>query len=136
MEESDILGIHDYEIARSDEFPVKYNGDYDGMYPQGWALFADGQCYEGQPVLLTEFGGMAMKAEQKDGAWGYQNGEESAEDFYKHLEELMKGIAQTEFQGYCYTQLSDVQQEVNGLLRANRTPKFEIAKLKKLFENR
>ncbi len=65
---------------------------------------------------------------------GYQSGEESAEDFYKHLEELMKGIAETESQGYCYTQLTDVQQEVNGLLSADHTPKFEIERLKSLFE--
>lgn len=133
VEESD-LGIHDYDIKTAEEFPEKYNKGYDGLYPQGWRLFAAGDRYEGQPVLLTEFGGMAMKAEQTNGAWGYQGGEESEEDFYRHLEELLKGIAETEYQGFCYTQLTDVQQEVNGLLRADRTPKFQSDKLKSIFE--
>ena len=61
-------------------------------------------------------------------------GEESAETFYAHLKELLQGIAQTEFQGYCYTQLTDVQQEINGLLRADHTPKFDLERLKKIFE--
>lgn len=133
---TDIIGIHDYDIAKAEQFPEKYkDGQYDGLYPQGFALFAEGNKYEGQPVLLTEFGGMALKAEQKSDTWGYNEGEESADSFYAHLKELLQGIAQTEFQGYCYTQLTDVQQEINGLLRADHTPKFDIQKLKSIFES-
>ena len=77
---------------------------------------------------------MALKAEQKNDTWGYNEGEESEETFYAHLEELLNGIVQTEFQGYCYTQLTDVQQEINGLLRADHTPKFDSKKLKSIFE--
>ena len=132
---TDIIGIHDYDIAKAEQFPKKYqDGKYDGLYPQGFALFAEGNKYEGQPVLLTEFGGMALKAEQKSDTWGYNEGEASEESFYNHLEELLRGIAQTEFQGYCYTQLTDVQQEINGLLRADHTPKFDVQKLKSIFE--
>ncbi len=132
---TDIIGIHDYDIAKAEQFPEKYkDGQYDGLYPQGFALFAEGNKYEGQPVLLTEFGGMALKAEQKSDTWGYNEGEASEESFYNHLEELLRGIAQTEFQGYCYTQLTDVQQEINGLLRADHTPKFDVQKLKSIFE--
>lgn len=132
---TDIIGIHDYDIAKAEQFPKKYqDGKYDGLYPQGFALFAEGNKYEGQPVLLTEFGGMALKAEQKSDTWGYNEGEASEESFYNHLEELLRGIAQTEFQGYCYTQLTDVQQEINGLLRADHSPKFDVQKLKSIFE--
>ena len=132
---TDIIGIHDYDIAKAEQFPKKYqDGKYDGLYPQGFALFAEGNKYEGQPVLFTEFGGMALKAEQKSDTWGYNEGEASEESFYNHLEELLRGIAQTEFQGYCYTQLTDVQQEINGLLRADHTPKFDVQKLKSIFE--
>jgi len=115
---TDIVSIHDYEIAKAEQFPIKYKaGEYDGLYPQGWRLFAEGNQYKGQPVLFTEFGG-----------------EESKDTFYAHLDELLSGIAQTEFQGYCYTQLTDVQQEINGLLRADRTPKFDMERLKEIFE--
>jgi hypothetical protein len=40
------------------------------------------------------------------------------------------------FQGYCYTQVSDVQQEVNGLLDENHEPKFDVAKLKEIFQGK
>lgn len=136
IEESDILGIHDYDIKNAEEFSVKYNGNYDGMYPQGWALFADGHKYKGQPVLLTEFGGIAFVSEQKGEAWGYGNGAKNAEELLERSEQLINGIAQTEFQGYCYTQLTDVQQEVNGLLYADRTPKVDLNNLKNIFGNK
>lgn len=131
---TDIVSIHDYDIAKAEQFPIKYKaGDYNGLCPQGWKLFAEGNSYEGQPVLFTEFGGMMLKEQGVEG-WGYNGCEENAESFCKHLEELVKGIAQTEFQGFCYTQLTDVQQEVNGLLRADHTPKFDLAKIKNLTE--
>jgi len=136
VEESDLLGVHDYDIKDEEEFPKKYDGNFDGIYPQGWALFADGQRYLGQPVLLTEFGGIAFVSEQKGEAWGYGNGAKNADELCERLVRLVKGIAKTCFQGYCYTQLTDVQQEVNGLLYADRTPKADLNKLKKIFENK
>ncbi len=134
IEESDILGIHDYDIRRAEEFPAKYSGCYDGMRPQGWPLFVDGHCYRGQPVLLTEFGGIAFVSDQQGQAWGYGSGAESGDALCARLEELVKGIVQTEFQGYCYTQLTDVQQEVNGLLYPDRRPKVEPERLKRIFD--
>ena len=136
VEQSDILSIHDYNIKRSDEFTVKYTGHYDGMYPQGLALFADGHHYQGQPVLLTEFGGIALVGDQKDGAWGYGNGAKDENELLERLEQLVDGISKTEFQGYCYTQLTDVEQEVNGLLYADRTPKVDLNKFRNIFRNR
>lgn len=136
VEDSDILSIHDYDIKSAEEFPVKYNGNYEGMCPQGWALFADGNKYKGQPVMITEFGGIAFVNQANGEAWGYGNGAKDGDEFLSRLEQLIKGIAKTEFQGYCYTQLTDVQQEVNGLLFADRTPKADLNKLKKIFENK
>lgn len=136
IEESDILSIHDYDIKTGKEFLEKYTGHYNGMFPQGFALFSDGHKYNGQPVLFTEFGGIAFVNAQKDGAWGYGNGAKDADELCARIEQLIKGIAQTEFQGYCYTQLTDVQQEVNGLLYADRKPKADLNRLKKIFENK
>ena len=136
IEESDILSIHDYEIKSAEEFPIKYNGGYDGMHPQGWALFANEHKYKGQPVLFTEFGGIAFVKDASGEAWGYGNGAKNTDDLCERLEQLIKGIAKTEFQGYCYTQLTDVQLEVNGLLYADRTPKVAVDRLKKIFENK
>ena len=46
----------------------------------------------------------------------------------------MQGVHSCNFQVYCYTQLTDVQQEVNGLLTAERKPKAGVQKLKKIFD--
>lgn len=133
IEESDILSIHDYDIRRAEDFPAKYGGDYDGMYPQSFRLFADGHRYQGQPVLFTEFGGIAFVNDQKGEAWGYGSGAKDTQELCDRISQLVKGIAMTGFQGYCYTQLTDVQQEVNGLLRQDRTPKVDISRLKAIF---
>lgn len=133
IEDSDILSIHDYDIKTTDEFSVKYNGNYDTMYPQGWPLFADGHHYLGQPVLFTEFGGIAFVSAQKGDAWGYGNGAKDEKELLERLKQLVDGILSTEFQGYCYTQLTDVQQEVNGLLYPDRTPKVDMQSLNMIF---
>lgn len=133
VQDSDILSIHDYDIKLADEFKTKYTGNYDGMVPQGYALFCDGHKYLGQPVLFTEFGGIAFVSDQKNGAWGYGNGAKDSAELLARLNELITGILSTEFQGYCYTQLTDVQQEVNGLLCADRTPKCSLESYKRLF---
>ena len=93
-----------------------------------------GEKYEGQPVLFTEFGGRAMQADAKGGAWGYSGTVANEEKFLKQLESIMQGVRSCNFQGYCYTQLTDVQQEVNGLLTSERKPKADIQKLKVIFD--
>ena len=55
MNESDVVSVHDYVVKNAIEFPDKYNHGYDGMYPQGKALFADGHRYQGQPILFILF---------------------------------------------------------------------------------
>lgn len=75
--------------------------------------FAQGYEYKGQPIILTEYGGIAFQ--DKEG-WGYGNQVESEEDFltrFRNITEAIQSIAY--ISGYCYTQTTDVQQEVNGL---------------------
>ncbi len=136
-ETTDILAIHDYAYDSS-EFGEKYRREnYNTLYPQRRKLMAEGCIYEGQPALLTEFGGIAMQREAKDGNWGYNTGAKSEEEFLSRYKNLMDGIyAQKELQGFCYTQLTDVQQEVNGLLYPDRSPKFEMSKIKKITEHK
>ena len=98
---------------------------------------AEGCKYGGQPVLLTEFGGIAKKGEAVGGNWGYNDGAADDEEFYARYQNLVDGIyAVGDFQGFCYTQLTDVQQEVNGLLDADHKPKFDLITLRKLTEHK
>lgn len=132
---TDILGVHDYDSETAAHF-AKYDGGYDGMHPQGFALFADGEFYQGQPVLLSEFGGRAMKSDAKDGAWGYSGAAANVDEFLSQLSGILDGVYSHNFQGYCYTQLTDVQQEVNGLLTEDRQPKAALDTLKRIFEGK
>ena len=130
---TDILGVHDYDSEKAENFQ-KYAGEkYDGMHPQGFALYAEGEKYEGQPALLTEFGGRAIQTDAQGESWGYSGAAANEEEFIKQLGSIMQGVHSCNFQGYCYTQLCDVQQEVNGLLTVERKPKADMQKLKKIF---
>ena len=129
-DKTDIISIHDYAFDSS-EFAKKYNREsYDTVFPQGRRLMSFGCKTQGQPVLFTEFGGIAMRQEEKDGNWGYNTGAANEEEFIARYKNLMDGIyATADFQGFCYTQVSDVQQEVNGLLTPDRKPKFDVKKI-------
>ena len=130
---TDILGVHDYDAEKAEDFQKYAAEKYDGMHPQGFALFAEGERYAGEPALLTEFGGRAMQSDAKGEAWGYSGAAQNEEAFLKQLGSIMQGVYSCNFQGYCYTQLTDVQQEVNGLLTAERKPKVDMQKLKAIF---
>lgn len=136
VDATDFISIHDYAYDSS-KFAEKYTAEqYDGLYPQGRKLMAYGNTSCGLPVLFTEFGGIAMKKEATDGNWGYGEGASDEKEFLSRYRNLMEGVYATEFQGFCYTQLTDVQQEVNGLLTPERTPKFNMKAVKDLTEGK
>ena len=132
--ETDILGIHDYAFD-SFKFKQIYNKDtYTHAYQTFRKVLGDGNEYKGQPVLLTEFGGIALESSRVEGTWGYNSDAKDDEELLERLSNLMEGIFGSEFQGYCYTQLTDVQQEVNGLLDPFHNPKIDIERLNKIFK--
>ncbi len=134
ISETDIISIHDY-APNGDAFNSKYTKDtYDIIYPQGRKLMANNSCYLGQPVIFSEFGGIAKAGDNDDGKWGYGESAKSSEAFYARMKNLVDNIYTCDFQGYCYTQLSDVQQEINGLLDENHIPKFDLERIKEIFE--
>ena len=98
---TDILGVHDYDAEKAEDF-AKYANGYDGMHPQGFALFAEGERYAGEPALLTEFGGRAFQADAQGEAWGYSGAAQNEEAFLKQLGSIMQGVYSCNFQGYCY----------------------------------
>jgi Glycosyl transferases group 1 len=77
-----------------------------------------------QPLVLSEFGGIACSFDPH--TWGYSRCP-TPEDFaerYAQLLETVRSLAV--LSGFCYTQFADTFQEANGLLRANREPKFPV----------
>lgn len=92
--------------------------------------------YSGQPYLVDEYGGIKWVSGQEfsEISWGYGDAPETLEEFYKRLEDLTDVILGFDhICGYCYTQLTDVEQEQNGIYNYDRTPKFDMAKVRAVF---
>jgi hypothetical protein len=133
---TDILGIHDYD-SDWEKLEARYAVTdpvrtlFDQRRPGGRILTLDGFPHRGQPVVLTEFGGIAYdtkEAAPTHGTWGYSRAH-TAESFLALYTNLLRVVNTTfMFSGFCYTQFADTFQEANGLLNADRTPKlpFEV----------
>jgi beta-galactosidase/beta-glucuronidase len=94
--------------------------------------------YEHQPYLVDEYGGILWIPEDRfkymDTSWGYGKRPESIEEFYKRLKELTMAIlSQKHICGYCYTQLTDVEQEQNGIYNFDRSEKFDMSQIRNIF---
>ena len=130
ISESDYLAIHDYS-SLGKELKGKYNEEtYNDAFQTFRRVLANGNDYKGQPVLLSEFGGIMFEKDQGDGNWGYNSAAKNDDEFFARLKELIDGIYEADFQGFCYTQLTDVQQEVNGLLDDEHNPKVDAKKMR------
>lgn len=130
---TDLLGIHDYD-GDPERLAARYASNpqelFDRRRPGGRILTLDGYPHRGQPIILTEFGGItyAKKAEEgvKD-VWGYSTAG-SDEEFFKIYRRLLEVVNEVPiFTGFCYTQFADTFQEANGLLTADRTPKLPLS---------
>ncbi|MHA6484833.1 glycoside hydrolase family 2 protein [Paenibacillus sp. strain BS8-2] len=128
---TDLFNIHDYEWRR-EVLEERYSTVENAVQamPANRRLAVDGYPYAGQPILVTEFGGISYKKSDWDG-WGY-SGANSDEDFEQKLNAVIEPLlgADCVVQGYCYTQLTDVEQEINGLLTYDRVPKLPLELIK------
>lgn len=92
--------------------------------------YASGQSERkdlGVPFMVSEFGGIGWAAE---GGWGYGTGPKTLEEFYTRYEGLVNALLDNpDMFGFCYTQLTDVEQERNGLYFYDRRPKFDVKRL-------
>ena len=121
--ETDIFDVHDYE-QKTDIFTdrfVKFN-DTDELenhcnHRQEYTV--------GQPVFMSEYGGIKWSRSEGN-AWGYGDAPTSEEEYkarYKGLTDALLDCPK--MMGFCYTQLTDVEQEQNGVYYYDRTPKFD-----------
>ncbi len=92
--------------------------------------------YNHQPFFIGEFGGTLWTGLHKDkDSWGYGKTITSEEGFYERLEGFIDAIANAkEVTGFCYTQLTDIEQEKNGIYYYDRTPKLNMQRIKSIFE--
>ena len=132
---SDIITLHNY-AQRAEELTHFYedvvdmlNGNHRVDYSQTRLPFANGYKYNGQPVVISEFAGIGFK-NGLDAGWGYGDMVTSDTQFVERLASLVNAIRQIDdICGFCITQLSDVEQEINGLLDYDRKPKADLEKI-------
>ena len=132
----DLLTIHDY--ASSGSVLRAHFATLDAILdltPAERALFADGYGYQGQPILVTEFGGVKYAPESDLArSWGYCV-ENDLDAYTKKFAELTKALQDSPLiQGYCYTQLTDVENEENGLLTYSRGIKIPLETIRRINE--
>lgn len=126
---SDILTLHDYEEA-GETLEKRYTTwkneilGAEKSHNQMKMALAEGYRYRGQPVMISEFGGIAF--DNGESGWGYGKKAGSKEEFVKRFDSITTAVKKLPYVcGYCYTQVSDVQQEINGLMDAERNFKVE-----------
>lgn len=138
--ETDIFTVHDY-----DQNPDTFRSRYESVSPDSPEnAFVRVQeisvPYEGQPYVVDEYGGtfwtedhinQPEKTGQRRNNWGYGKSQRQVEDRIKALTDIL--LNHPQIAGYTYTQLTDVEQEVNGIYTYDRKPKFDIERLKRIF---
>ena len=130
---TDLFAVHDYE--RMGEGLLARFGDPDLGKPghpvpqNGPGALVPGYAYNGSPLYLSEFGGIAYIPpghQAPEAAWGYSGVEKTAESALSRLRSLYEAIAKIKaLAGVCYTQTTDVEQEINGMMTFDRKPKFD-----------
>ena len=132
---TDIWSVHDY--TREPDKLIANHTIKAGVEPyrnmKGKDFLSN---YAGQPYMVDEFGGLPwIPKEERANSWGYGANIDTVEEFYSILEKEIDALkACKHVVGFCYTQITDVEQEKNGIYYYNRKPKFDTARVKAIFE--
>ena len=132
----DVFDVHDY-CQDVEEFAGHYaplaTGEGEVYQNPGQAVRWDGR----RPYFVSEYGGIKWEAQSADGAWGYGSAPENEEEFYNRLEGLTDVLLNTPgICGFCYTQLTDVYQETNGIYNFDRTEKLDMERIHGIFSKK
>ena len=122
---TDIMDWHDY-----DQNPITFKARYDALLHDGvinvHGFFNDkSMVYNVKPTFISEYGGTWWSDTLK-GGWGYGNSPKDEEEFKYRFKGLTEALLFNPIMGgLCYTQLTDVEQEQNGLYTYDRKLKFD-----------
>lgn len=117
---TDIFDVHDYE-----QNPEIFKKNYDRLMTEGVLVdrFDKIQHYNGEPAFVSEYGGIHWSSDPN--SWGYGNSPKSPEEYIARFKGLTDALLDNDQMfGLCYTQLTDVEQEQNGIYTYHREPKF------------
>lgn len=124
---TDLCNIHDYRDAAALAETYATPESSVAASPAGRRIYAPGHGYRGEPILVTEFGGIAFAGEE--GGWGYSTVTDAGEFLGRYEAMIDALLACDPVRGFCYTQLTDIEQEVNGLLTYDRRPKADLERI-------
>lgn len=146
---SEVYDIHDYD-QDTQSFQARWDGLTDRIRETGGVIPAEdpffnsapegpsgrapffNQPYDNQPIFVSEYGGIRWPDDTVEG-WGYGNAPATPEEFFARYKGLTEALLNNpEIFGFCYTQLYDVEQEVNGLYTYGRAQKFDIGLIQKI----
>ena len=133
--ETDIYDVHDYN-QDVESFRARYDAFARGEEPFRNRAERDAP-YLGQPYFVSEYGGIWWNpAQQDERGWGYGGVDarpRSPEEFLARYAGLTGALLENpRMCAFCYTQLYDVEQEVNGLYTYDRTPKFDPSLVRRI----
>ena len=123
---TDMFDMHDY-----DQNPESLKANLDKMLKDPGYVhnpIHQEQCrlniYGGQPYWISEYGGTFWNPDEP-GGWGYGNAPKTEEEFAERYAGLTTVLLRHPLVcGFCYTQLTDIEQEQNGLYKYDRSRKF------------
>lgn len=123
--ETDIFDVHDYE-----QDPAVFKANYDRLVSENVLVdrHDEKQTWRGEPVFMSEYGGIRWSVENKNSVegWGYGDGPKSLDEFYARYKGLTEALLDNpRMLGFCYTQLTDIEQEQNGVYNYDRSEKFD-----------
>ena len=131
---TDIYDLHDYNYD-----PVLFKKNFDRFVDENYLyehVLNDNpsrQKYGGQPVMISEYGGIKWESDKSVEAWGYGDDVKTYGEFAERYCGLTEAILfNKKIFGFCYTQLYDIEQEQNGLLTYEREKKFDDETYKKI----
>ena len=123
---TDIYDLHDYSYD-VDFFKRNYDRFVTENYLYEHVLVDNPgrQKYTGQPVFISEYGGIKWTADSAYKSWGYGEDVKTEQEFLDRYCGLTDAIiTNVKLFGFCYTQLYDIEQEQNGLYTYDRKRKF------------
>ncbi len=128
---TDLCTVHDYRDAATLARAHSTRESSVAGEPHRRPVYVPGHGHRGEPILITEFGGIAFGTAAPE-EWGYRT-VASGEEFLERYKDLITAVVRCDVvQGFCYTQLTDVEQEVNGLLTYDRRPKVDLARVREM----
>lgn len=137
---SDIITLHDYEEVGEilKKRYIEYKNEIlaaDVYHCNYRSAMANGYEYKGQPIIISEYGGIAFNND--DAGWGYGNKVSTKEEFIRRFDNITTAVKELPYVcGFCYTQVSDVQQEINGLMDIDRNFKVEPETIREINERK